>query len=587
MKNWESRFRILCLMIFIFSAALSSFAGVSRSIQDQYKKSYENKAMVLKIPIYAEKQMIYISGQTFRVDRGSGTPRYKVGDQVRVLLVEFGGDEIKLRLGNIAAPGFVELEFKFDSGLQESFPNKDVFDRALQAALTEGLKYTEIDEAKDSFVTEQFERAVQEIAGSASISRESVLKNIAPHVPAYQDAEREIENLKNRVQEVSGQLSQSQSESRKLESESKAQQAELSRLKNANAGLQEKLESYTSQLSKLGDEVRDAKGSAQGYQKELANIERSLNIRVDAGRDLTGQITELGQAMKKLQKDNETITNQVGSLRTNLEAQQTANSRLVGENEEIKSRARSLQSTLAVLTSKEDSLGRQYLNLKNEKEKLDDFAQAVRALRTRVVEESTSGGMHQGKANVYLKDLLLGSLAWSIPAGLNHEQSRSCDASFSTESINYVQVTPEERHILRSLGEKFKIRVDLTSGSDSMTVTPDQNKPVREIGERDHSSWRWNISNRGAQDARVVLTARLINKDSNEISLIQQESTVATSNLVRQVRGYLQPIPLVVGILIGFLLFGIAGVFRRPKARVDYRKSSQPYSPAYVEKKKL
>jgi predicted nuclease with TOPRIM domain len=586
MKNREPRLRILCLLLFVGSGALLSFAGVSRPIQEQYKKTYENKAMVLKIPIYAEKQMIYISGQSFRVEQGSGTPRYKVGDQLRVIAVEFGGEEIRFRLGNIAAPGYVDLGFRFDGSLQENFPNKDVFDRALRSALTEGLKYTEIDEAKESFVKEQFERSLREIAGSASISREAVLKNIAPYIPAYLDARQDIENLRNRVQDISSQLSQSQSESRKLESDSKAQQTELARLKTANAGLQEKLDNYNSQLSKLGDEVRDAKGSAQGYQKELANIQRSLNIRVDSGRDLAAQITDLGQAMKKLQKDNASLAGQISSLRTNLDAQQAANTRLVGENEDLKSRNHNLQSTLTVLTSNQNSLGRQYLDLKNAKEKLDDFAQSIHALRTQVIDESTSDGTYYCKANVYLKNVLIGSLNWSIPAYLNHGESKSGEASVTTESINYVQVTPDERHILRTLGEKFKIRIDLTSASNSMTVTPDQAKTVHEVGERDHTAWKWTISNQGTKDARLTLTACLINKDSHEIGLIQREHAVAASNVVRQIRGYLQPIPLVVGILLGFLLFGIVGIFRKPKARADLKASSQA-TPGYADKKEL
>jgi predicted nuclease with TOPRIM domain len=415
---------------------------------DQYE------AMFLKIPIYAEKQMVYINGQNFRVEQGSGTPRFKVGDQMRVLLVDFGGDEIKFRLGGIASAGFVELGFKFDSGLQETFSNRDVFDRALQTTLTEGLKYTDIDDAKDSFVREQFDRAVREMASSASTSREAVLKNIAPFVPAYQEAQREIDRLKDRIQDLSSQVTQSQSENRKLESDSRAQQAELTRLKNTNATLQDKLESYTSQISRLGDEVRDAKGSAQGYQKELANIQRTLNLRVDANRDLSAQIADLGQAMRKIQKDNESLVNQVSSLRTNLDAQQASNARLVADNQELKADTRSLRSTLATLTSSKDSLGRQYLDLKTEKEKLDDFTQAGKALQTRIVEESAEGGVHYGKANIYLKDILVGSLDWNIPAYLNRDQTKSADASFSTASIDYVRLNPEERHVLKTLGDK-------------------------------------------------------------------------------------------------------------------------------------
>ena len=233
---------------------------------------------------------------------------------------------------------------------------------------------------------------MQEIAGSASISRESVLKSIAPQVPAYREAQREIDNLKGRLQDVSGQLAQAQAENRKLESETKSQQAELSRLKSANAALQSKIDDSASQISKLGDDLRDAKGSAQGYQRELANLQRSLNLKVDSGRDLAAQIADLGQALRKLQKENETLGSQISSLRANLDSQQAANARLLGNNEELKAGNSKLQATINTLTSKEDSLARQYLDLKREKEKLEDFSSSVAALRTRIEEEKTEGG---------------------------------------------------------------------------------------------------------------------------------------------------------------------------------------------------
>ena len=130
MKNREFQLRVLCLMLALLLGAVSGIAGVSRTIQDEYKKEYENRAMFLRIPIYTERQLIYISGQNFRIDQGFGMPRFKVGDQLRVLVVDFGGDEIKVRLQGIATAGLVELGFKFDTSLQENFPNRAVFDRA-------------------------------------------------------------------------------------------------------------------------------------------------------------------------------------------------------------------------------------------------------------------------------------------------------------------------------------------------------------------------------------------------------------------------------------------------------------------------
>jgi predicted nuclease with TOPRIM domain len=569
MNPITSRCRIVWFLILVPFCGMHGFAGVSRALQEQYKRDYENKAIFLKVPIYSEKQIISIAGQTFHAEPGSGTPRYKVGDQLRILLVDFAGEEIRFRLGAIGAPQvFVEIAFKFDANLQENFPNRNVFDRALQSVFTEGLKYTDIEDAKRGFVEEQFDRSVRELAGSASISRESVLKTIAPLVPAFQDAQRDNDNLRGRLQDISGQLSQSQSENRKLESELRSQQSEVSRLKSANASLQEKIDNSASQVSKLGDELRDIRGTAQGYQRELANLQRSFNLKVDSSRDLAMQIADLGQVMRKLQKDNESLANQISSLRTSLEAQQAANARLVSNNEELKASNKQMQSTINTLTSKEDSLARQYLDLKNEKERLQDFARTVRSLHTRVVEDKVEGGFHNGKSEVYLRNVLLGSFTWSIPVNLSQSDSTNGSAGFSAESIDYVRLTAEERHMLHTLGEKWKMKVDLDAGSPTIQVTADNSGPVHEVGERDSSKWQWQISNKGTQDGRLLLTARLVNTNTDEISFLQQEHEVLASNAIRQVRGYLQPIPLAVGALIGFLLFGIVGIFRKSKPRV-------------------
>jgi predicted nuclease with TOPRIM domain len=582
--------RICCPIILLLATAIAGFAGVSRAIQDQYRQLYENKAMFLKIPIYSERQLIYISGQSFRVERESGTPKYKVGDQLRIYQVDFSGDAIKFRMGEIAAPASIEIEFKFDTNLLEDFPNRDVFNRALQAIFTEGLKYTEIEDAKKSFIEERFESSVNEIANAASASRDSVLKRIAPQVPAYQDAQREIDTLKSSVQNVSDHLSQSQSENRKLQSELKTQQAEIANLKKDNAALKQKIDNSTSQVTKLGEELSKVRGTAQGYQRELANLQRSLNLRVDTNRDLSAQIADLGQALLKLQKENEAQAQQIGSLRTSLDAQQAANTRLVGDNEDLKSSNQKLQNTIKTLTSKEDSLARNYLNLKDEKEKLDDFHQSIAALSSRLVEEKTENGVYYCKANVYLGDVLIGTLDWNLPLYLNQGQTKIVEADFSAESIDAIRMTPEERHILRSLGQRLKIKLDLASGSPSMSIEPVKSEPVHEVGEREHSTWQWSINNRGAQDSRILLSARLINKDSNEIPLLRQEHPVAASNAVRQVRKYLQPIPLAVGVILGFLLFGIVGIFRRPKTRLGPSPKSASdisESSAYDGRKKL
>jgi predicted nucleic acid-binding Zn-ribbon protein len=588
MKLRHSRIKIAVSIAFLCALGMYSFpfAGVSRVIQERYRASYENKALFLKEPIFFEKQYVFISGQNVRRDQvPSGTPRFKVGDQLRVLGIDFGGDEIKFKLGPIAGTGIVELIFKFDSPLQENFPNSGVFDKALEASFTEGLKYTELEDAKRSYIEQEFERAARDIATTSSTNRDTVFKYVAPLLPAYQDLAREVETLQGRNQDLSKQVERGQAENRRLESESKSQQTEIARLRAQSASLQEKFDSSASQLSKLGDDLRSAKGVSQNYQRELTNLQRSLKIKIDTSRDLAAQIAEVGQVMQKIQRENDDLQGYNGTLRTNLEKEQAANAKQAGEIQDLQTSVRQKDDTIRTLTSKEDSLAHQYFLLKQTKDNLENVALAIANLNTRIVEERTEAGIQSGKINVFLGNLLLGTLAWRLPERLNADEQTSGEASFATESIDNVRLTASERQIRQSLGERLKLRVNLISRSDGMDVKPEKQDSLQEIGERDRGSWRWHLSNRGAHDNRMVLTARLVNKNGDEIPLIQTEPAVLSSNLVRQVRNYLQPISLALGAVIGALLMLITGLFRRVRHAVPAKAHPTPES--YAGKKQL
>ena len=576
---------VACIMI-----PGTSFAGVSRAIQDRYRKEWENKALFLKIPIYGEKTWIQITGNNFRAEEGMGTARYKVGDQLRILSLDFANDEIRFKMGQVAsAVGVAEIIFKFDSNLLENFPNSDVFERALQGTFTEGLKFTDIEEAKRGYVEDQFDRAVREMAVTSGTNRESVLKAISPRIPAYQEALKDIDNLKSRNQDLSGQLAQTQSDNRKLESELRSQVSESNRLRKENASLNEKIESSSSQLGKLGEEIRNVRGLAQSYQKEIANVQRSLKMKVDSNRDLGSQIADLGLLLQKLQKDNTALDGQNTVLRQNLENQQSANARLVGENDDLKGTNAKMRETIGTLTSKEDSLARQYLQVKQNRDNLENLALAVQNLNTRLLEENMVGGMYTGKFSLYLRDVPLGSLTLRVPDSLGPDQEKTGEAEFLSESVDYVKLSADDRHILRSLGDKLKLQLKLASGGDSIVVVPEKGDATQEIGERDRATWRWKITNRGTQDERIFLAARLINNNSDEIPLLEEQHLVRSSNVVRQVRDYLQPVPITIGATIGFLLFGIVSVFRRKNPGIRHKHSGVAGhdSQTYVGQKKL
>jgi hypothetical protein len=318
-------------------------------------------------------------------------------------------------------------------------------------------------------------------------------------------------------------------------------------------------------LTRLGDDLRSAKGVSQTYQRELANLQRSLKIKVDASRDLAVQIAELGQVMQRIQKDNGDLQAENGTLHADLEKAQSEGAKLADEVLDLQNSVRQKEDTIKTLTSKEDSLAHQYLLLKQAKDNLENITLAVANLTTRIVEEKNEGGVQAGKLNAFLGNNLLGSFTWRLPERLDADKEADAEVQFDSESIDNVRLTAAERRIRQSLGERLKWRVSLVSAGDGMEINPEKQESLQEVGERDRAAWRWRLANRGAQDSQLLLSVRLVNKNGDEIPLTQTERVVLSSNLVRQVRNYLQPISLSVGAVLGALLMLVTGLFRRVK----------------------
>jgi len=568
-------------------AASICFAGVSRAIQQQYRSKYENKALFLKLPIYSAKQFVFITGQRHRAQRNTSgrAPLFKVGDQVRITQLDFGGDEIKFKLSAIDGSRPVEIIYKFDADLQDAFPNRKVFEAALAGSFTEGLRYTDLEDAKRDFTTQQFALAVQQIVSSAGVGREDVLSYLAPSVPAYQDARRDVENLESRNKNLAGQISQLQTEKGDLESELRLQQSEVARLSNLSASQQSKIGTSDEELAKLREQLQSAQTVTARYRGELATVQRSLQLKVDANQDLAGQIDGIGRGMQTIRDENEDLMNQIGSVREELKNEKSSNDRLTREVDNLKSSGRKMRATIKTLTSKEDSLARKYLDLSQTKEKLENITLSVKNISTRVVEEKSREGFQSGKADFYLGNTLLGSLNWRIPEHIGKNEVRPSEAQFVAESIDFVRVDPEDRRIFQTLGDNLKLQVQMTSSSETMEIMPEQENQSQEVGERDSASWRWQITNRGAEDSHVVMAVDIVNRNDDEIPVLERQQLIRSSNLVRQVRGYLQPIPLALGALMGFLLFGIVGIFRRGKKTPPSPRP--PAQPTYVKQKGL
>lgn len=220
-------------MAVLLMALASAQAGVDKSTQERYKRRYENRTFFLKIPVRGDRQIIAIgSGDETMTLANEGNPlRFKVGDQVSVLNLNFGRNEVRFKIASVETNRQSELVFRFPSELTESFSESSGLDAALNKIFTEGLTYKEIDNAKQSYLKDQFDKIISDLAIASNTSRDFVLQSIAQKLPACEAAKKDVENVTQRNRELSEQVRQLTAQLERMELERKQLQDEIRRLK--------------------------------------------------------------------------------------------------------------------------------------------------------------------------------------------------------------------------------------------------------------------------------------------------------------------------------------------------------------------
>ena len=76
--------RVTAVLTLLLASGTAHFAvaGVSRAIQDKYRRDYDGKALFLRTPVFAERKYVDLSGGSFRFEPDpTGTARFKVGER--------------------------------------------------------------------------------------------------------------------------------------------------------------------------------------------------------------------------------------------------------------------------------------------------------------------------------------------------------------------------------------------------------------------------------------------------------------------------------------------------------------------------
>lgn len=554
-----------CLLTLLLGVGAA--VGANRSIEDSYRQRYENRALFLRIIVRGTKQLMMIGpGGTLRPQRSAEPLAFKVGDQVRILKVEFGRDEVKFKIASTDLARQAELVFAFPQPLGETFPQAADFDRALEKVFAQGLSYKEIEASKLEYLQSEFERMVSELAVASNSSRDFVLDAVAELVPRYREARQDLNNLGRKNRELASRIAELEIRLRRSESEKNAVELERARTRRALDLIRRE----------LGIEVSDDDLSAEvaKLKQRLAELQRNLNLRIESSRDLARQIDELSRASQQLQREKSRLAEELTAAKAELEKAKKQIDDDLREITKLKGDNEKLNRDLKALAEKEGSLARRYLDLQREKDRADSLLAAALALSVERLGESERDNYVEREFLVKLKETALGRLALRLPAELKAGESKSASAVFTAESIDYVALSDKEREILSSLGKSLKVEQQLLPAGEGVEVAP-ATAERREVDERSNERWEWTVTNRGRGPAALRFKASLINQDGAAVPLYADKFEIEAPSLVEKMTGLVQPLSLALGGICGALLAALtilAWPRRRPaKAEVADR----------------
>jgi hypothetical protein len=569
MLNLRHSLRSLFLFLILFPVPCSLFpvfAGVNRLIQQEYRSKYENQAIFLGVPIHGNRQLVTVTDAGLRLGQAVEPMRFKVGEQVRILELSFGGEEIRFKLGSIDATRQGELEFRFTASLDDGFTARANFDLALKQAFASTASYTEIDRSKRDFIKRQMDTLVGELAVSTSANREFVLDTLADGLPAYRQAVEENSALQKRNQDLSGRLNAEQAKSKQLEARTIEQSSELNKLKSMTQSMKTDLDATVSQSTSAGRELQQLRQQSTEIAAFAKRMQRGLGVEAEASKPLSRQVEDLMVASLKtkgerdeMDKRIKTGEGELDKVRKDLLAQQK-------NNEELKKQNTQLQDNEKLLASRGDQLGRRYLALQRDKGQMEIFLRAVQSLQARQISETLLDHRVKRTMELRLRETTLGTLEIDFPEILRPGEQETVRAKFTAASIDKVKLSEDEKKLVTVLSSPLNMANAIQSPLDDLTLS-DSAPLAKSVTERSSADWSWTIACSKVGPTNALLVTSILGPYKEATPVLQTRLQFESRNLARDLGRFLEPIPLVLGIVFGFILMGIITALRRKPGR--------------------
>ena len=516
----------------------------------------------MKLPVHGDSQTIHVRRAGARLDAATAASPllFQVGEQVRIQKLNFSNDSIRFEISSIDVTRKARLIFRFTQKLADDFPQRGAFDVALEATLTEGLSYAEIDTAKVSFIQSQFKGFVQQSARANNTDNEFVMEVVGGEIPSVRSMKQQAESTATQLEQVEENLEKERSTRRQLEEQLNRSQQELAQTSAQLSTASQERDRLSAEVGRVQEQVNDVQRGNQDYEKQIKDLITDLNFKTSSSSSLGAQVQVLNESVKTLRQEQATRVREVSTLRQTVTDLRLRNDKLSEALDKAEGERDKLWKDFGILTSNRKGLEARYIDARDKNEKLQTALSLEGGFQLKNRMEARDQGQVR-VADLYLLNQRLGTFVMerSPSSGSVHP------VSFSADSPDKVRFSDQERALYESLGGQLTIETEWQSPSGRLNMVLLEKEAVQTVSPREQISWPWMFQGELGEPETVSLLMYLITSEGRRIFLGSQDLVAQPGGLMAQLRNALSPLSLGIGALLGTVFVGLVFGLRRSK----------------------
>jgi len=524
------------------------YAGVSKETETHYRTQYENKAMFLKVPVSGSNQVLYVRGSSpvaGETDPGMQVT-FKVAEQVRITQVDFKDASVAFNLASLDGARSSTLVFQFATPLNYSFSDRPAFDAALQATLTEGLTFQEIERAKKEYIQDQTERLVRRFASTTNTSSDFVRTSMLSSDPAFRKSADEVTETERRVKELEQALADETTKLRRAENGLASAKVDLLDANRSTTEMRKERDDLAQKHAALSKEVSALKASNQQTQAQLNSVAGKLDLQSGSNLELGKQLEGLSKEIDTLKADRNRLSVRAKELGEELEGVTKERDKLTGDLKSIERRATRLQSNLNSLTSNRNSLEANFVKTKERKENLELARELERSISVRRSRKTEDGESVQ-LTELYLLSQKLGEVEVQLPV----DPEESCRIAYRAESPDLVQFSEDERRLFEAFGTEIQVENEWRTGPGDVEAVLQEGESVQSIPYREKGEWVWGFQGQAGDSPQVIANTYLVTSSGERVLATSQEFEFDSAGVLAGFTGSFSLLSLLLGLCLG------------------------------------